>query len=56
MKDNYKDLSGDIMVHVCKNPQEEMSNSTLLAFAKGEPMVENATDGVEDFLRFNKKE
>ena len=55
MKDNYKDLSGDIMVHVCKNHQEEMSISNLLAFAKGEPMVENATDGVEDFLDSTRK-
>ena len=50
MKDSYTDLSGDIMIHVCRNHQEEISISNLLAFVKGEPMVENATDGVEDFL------
>ena len=55
IKDNYSDLSGDIMIHVCRDHQEELSISTLLAFVKGEPMVEIATDGVEDFLDSTRK-
>ena len=55
MKENYSDLSGDIMIHVCRNHQEELSISTLLAFVKREHMVENATDGVEDFLDSTRK-
>ena len=55
MKDNYSDLSGYIMIHVCRDHQEELSISTLLALVKGEPMVEIATDGVEAFLDSEKE-
>ena len=50
MRTNYSDLSDNTMVHVCRDQEEEQSINTLLAQVKGEPMVENATDGVEGFL------
>ena len=50
MRNNYNDLVDNTMVHVCRNQQEELSISSLLALVKGEPMVEYATDGVENFL------
>ena len=50
MMNSYCDFSDNTLVHVCRSNQEELSISNLLAQVKGEPMVENATDGVESFL------
>ena len=41
---------GDTFIHVCKNQDEKISIYNLLAQVKGEPMVENATDGIESFM------
>ena len=50
VKNNYCDLSDNTLVHVCRNQQEELSIHNLLTQVKGEPMVENATDGIETFM------
>ena len=50
MKADYNDISGDFLIHVCRNHKEEQSIGTLLAQFKGEPEVEIAADGIEDFL------
>ena len=50
MKADYSDISGDFLIHVCKDHKEEHSIGTLLDQFKGEPEVEIAADGIEDFL------
>ena len=55
MKADYKDISGNFLIHVCSNPKEEHSIGTLLAQFKGEPEVELAADGVADFLDSEKE-
>ena len=50
MKADYSDLSGDFMIHVCRNHKEEQSISTLLGLFKGEPEVEITADRLEGFL------
>ena len=50
VKDNYCDFSDNTFVQVCKDHQEELSISNLLAQVKGEPMVEIAIDGIDSLM------
>ena len=50
VKNNYSDFSDNTLVQVCRDHQEELSINNLLAQVKGEPMVENATDGIDSFI------